>query len=86
LADQEILALGIVVCFVFFVYMVYKDYNYRKNSRSFYLDTVIAYKVGKIIKTAEEHDIKLVYPSEKDDFIENLDGRIVDDLNKEDAG
>lgn len=84
--SDEILALGVAAFIVIVAYMLYKDYNYRKNSRSFYLDTVIAYKVGKIIKTAEEHNIKLVYPSEKDDFIENLDGRVVDDLNKEYAG
>jgi len=80
---DEILALGIVSILVVLAYMLYKDYNYRKNSRSFYLDTLIAYKVGKIVKTAEECGIKLIYPIERDDFIENLDDRVVDDLNKE---
>lgn len=81
--SDEILALGFVTCLVIVVYMLYKDYNYRKNSRSFYLDTVIAYKVGRIIKTAEENGIKLIYPSERDDFVETLNGNVVDDLGKE---
>lgn len=84
--SEEILALGVATFLVIIAYLLYKDYNYRRNSRFFYFDTVIAYKVGKIIKTAKENKIKLIYPSERDDFIESLDSDVVDDLNKEDIG
>ena len=52
--------------------------------RIFYLDTVIAYKVGTIQKKANDNDVELVYPEHKDEFIDKIERELEADLNRVD--
>ena len=62
--------------------VAYRSWDDRRKSNDFYLDTVIAYKVGTIQKKANDNDIELVYPEQKDEFIDRLDKELKGDLNR----
>ena len=56
--------------------------NWRKkaDAKQFYLDNVIAFKVGYIKKTAIEKGIDLIYRP-KSDLMERLEEEVSDDLD-----
>lgn len=56
--------------------------NYRKraDAKQFYLDNVIAFKVGYIQKTAKDKEIEMVYRP-KADLMEKLEEEVSKDLN-----
>ena len=65
-----------------FAIIAYRSWEDRRKSNDFYLDTVIAYKVGTIKKKAKDNDIELVYPKQKDEFIDKIEKELLDDLNR----
>lgn len=81
---EAIVGIGIAAFLLVFAYVVYSAWSERRKSRDFYLDTVVAYKVGLIIQKADEKKIELVYPDQKDDFIDSIEGRVEADLNRTD--
>ena len=80
------LILGLCVGIFVFVCAViaYNSWNDRRKSSDFLLDAIIAYKVGMIEKKAKENNINLIYPDQKDDFIDKIEKGLEHDLNKAD--
>lgn len=64
--------------------VAYRSWEDRRKSNDFYSDTVIAYKVGTIEKKAKDNDVKLVYPKQKDEFIDKIERELEADLNRVD--
>lgn len=64
------------------LYLMYKHWLTRKDSKSFYLDHVIAYRVGLIEKKATENEIVLKFPPTYDAFTTNIESEVESDLSK----
>lgn len=79
---EALVGLGIAAVMLVFAYVVYTTWSERRKSRDFYLDTVIAYQVGLIIQKADEKKIKLIYPDQKDKFIDSIENGVKADLNR----
>ena len=79
---EAILVLCIAIFVLVFVIIAYRSWEDRRKSNDFYQDSVIAYKVGLIEKKAKDNNIKLVYPEQKDEFIDRLDKELAGDLNR----
>ena len=78
-----ILSIAIAALIVLLMYLVYSEWTERSKARNFYLDTVIAYKVGLITRKAEEQKINLIFPSQRDEFIDSINSKVESDLNRE---
>lgn len=78
------LILGLCVGIFVFVCAVitYNSWNDRRKSSDFLLDTVIAFKVGLIEQKAKEKGIKLIYPQQKDGFIDEIEKEVADSLDR----
>ena len=79
-----ILGLCVAIFVLVFAIIAYNSWNDRRKSSDFLLDAIIAYKVGMIEKKAKENDINLIYPDQKDDFIDKIEKGLEHDLNKAD--
>ena len=82
MTGEVILALCIAILILAVVIIAYRSWEDRRKSNDFYQDSVIAYKVGLIEKKAKDNNIKLVYPEQKDEFIDRLDKELAGDLNR----
>ena len=81
---EAFLGLGIAAGMLVLSWCLYSQYTERRKSRDFYLDTVIAYKVGLIAQKSEENKIKMIYPDQKDEFIDSIKNSVETDLNRTD--
>ena len=81
-ADSVILGFCVVILVILFTVLAYKSWDDRRKSSDFLLDAIIAYKVGMIEKKAKENDINLIYPDQKDDFIDKIEKGLEHDLNR----
>ena len=59
----------------------YRTCEDKRKSNNFYLDTVIAFKVGVIEKKAKDNGVNLIYPIQKDEFIDKIEAELERDLN-----
>ena len=79
-----ILGFGLAIILIVIAYILVSAWSERRKSRDFYLDTIIAYKVGLIVQKAEENKIEMIYPDQKDEFIDSIEKRVESDLNSVD--
>lgn len=73
--------LALVVILAAWLWVIYKQWVSRRKGTDFYLDNVIAYRVGLIQKKAKENDVKMVCPPTHDDFMDNIDADVESDIN-----
>ena len=82
MVEALIVGLSIAALVAVFGIVAYRSWDDRRKSNDFYLDTVIAYKVGTIQKKAKDNGVELVYPDQKDEFIDGLEKELEGDLNR----
>ena len=82
MTGEAVLGLCIAILILAFVIIAYRSWEDRRKSNDFYQDSVIAYKVGLIEKKAKDNNIKLVYPQQKDEFIDKLESDLKTDLDR----
>ena len=70
--SDEILSIGIVIIMALFAYIIWQFWNERRKARDFLNDSVTAFKVGIIRQKAKELKIDLVYPAQRDEFIDKI--------------
>lgn len=70
----------LVIAAIAFFGQLMLNWRKRADAHQFYLDNVIAFKVGYIKKTATEKGIELSYRP-KSDLMERLEEEVSDDLN-----
>lgn len=73
-------AFAVVLFFVAVFWQMMFNWRKKADARQFYLDNVIAFKVGYIHKTAAEKGIELKYRP-KSDLMEVLEEEVSNDLN-----
>jgi len=74
------LAILLFLVGVAFYLIVMRNYKRRADTKQYYYDTVIAFKVGYIHKHAKENNIELIAPP-KSDLMKQLEEEVSKDIN-----
>lgn len=78
--SDEILSIAVVAIMLLFAYIIWQFWNERRKARDFLNDSITAFKVGIIRQKAKELNIDLVYPDQRDEFIDKIMNEIDHDL------